>query len=338
MTIDDLNEAVAVLEPIVTALQASVPGSVGRPGAAFRYACGDLLAAAPALIQTAALFTPLLECFESAVKTGASLAGMDALRLAVLAQSPVGQPGRYVTGVSYGYAMLASSRILAGTTFTSSGDVYAALASISTAFEIGQDWAADNHLPAVYQALIALGATVTRDLTTRAAPLPRLTTYSLPRGTTSHALAYRLYGDAGRADELLAENKVIHPAFMPASGTALQSENMSNFKPTENPVFTLTLQDPITLYKEPISEIGLREPRAGDILRVGNPVEYDPRFEPPRIGFNEAKAFAMLEVLSGIPVNILAQITTNDFASCCWGMARFFIPGLSTKPVEPPAT
>ena len=113
---------------------------------------------------------------------------------------------------------------------------------------------------------------------------------------------------------------------------------MSTFKPVENPIFTQPLQDPIKLYGAPINEVSLREPRAGDILRVGNPVEYDPRFEPAKIGFNEGKSFAMLERLSGIPVNILEQMTTNDFAACCWGMARFFIPGLSTKPVEPPAT
>ena len=76
-------------------------------------------------------------------------------------------------------------------------------------------------MPARYHGLLALGAAVRRDLTTRATSLPRLTAYSFPRGTTSHALAYRLYGDASRCDELRAENGVIAPAFMPAAGTAL---------------------------------------------------------------------------------------------------------------------
>jgi prophage DNA circulation protein len=34
-------------------------------------------------------------------------------------------------------------------------------------------------------------------------------------------LAYRLYADASRADEIRAENKVVHPAFCPPTGIAL---------------------------------------------------------------------------------------------------------------------
>ncbi len=97
----------------------------------------------------------------------------------------------------------------------------AALAVFSDAVGAAQDWALDNHLSAQYQAPGPLGAAVARDLQARAAPLPRLTTYGFPRGTSSLVLAYRLYGDASRADELRAENAVSNPAFMPATGTAL---------------------------------------------------------------------------------------------------------------------
>jgi prophage DNA circulation protein len=36
-------------------------------------------------------------------------------------------------------------------------------------------------------------------------------------------MAYRLYADASRGDELRAENKVVHPAFSPAAGLALSA-------------------------------------------------------------------------------------------------------------------
>ena len=218
---DDRNEALGILGDMMTALQGSVPSAVGRPGAVFRYACGDLLASASIYLQTASLGTPLLNCFTQAIAAGATLTGMDAVRTTMSAESPTGQPGILVATAGIRFALIAEAQILADTTFVSSQDVFAALATISAAFDDAEAYAADNHDPATYQALIALGATVARDLTTRAAPLPRLTTYSFPRGTTSHVLAYRLYGDAGRAEELRAENKVIHPAFMPASGTAL---------------------------------------------------------------------------------------------------------------------
>ena len=61
MTLDDRDEAVAVLRAALTALQAAVPTQTGRTGALFRYACGDLLAQAPTLIASGAVdTTPLI--------------------------------------------------------------------------------------------------------------------------------------------------------------------------------------------------------------------------------------------------------------------------------------
>lgn len=221
MTVDDLNEAVSALVAILTSLQAVVPGQAGCTGAAFRYACGDLVAQAPALIPAAALGTPLQACFDDAVAAGATLSGFVGVRQAVLALDLVGQPAILIAGGCYCLALGSEAKILQAATYPSSNDVMTALAVFDSAMDAAQEWTADNGLPAMYQALLALGAAVSRDLTTRAAPLPRLTSYSFPRGTTSHALAYRLYGDASRCDELRAEGHVIHPAFMPSSGIAL---------------------------------------------------------------------------------------------------------------------
>ena len=57
----------------------------------------------------------------------------------------------------------------------------------------------------------------------RSLQLPSLVSYSFPRSLPSLVKAWRLYADSARADQLVAENKVIHPAFMPASGIALSS-------------------------------------------------------------------------------------------------------------------
>jgi prophage DNA circulation protein len=37
------------------------------------------------------------------------------------------------------------------------------------------------------------------------------------------SIAYKLYSDASRADEIRSENKVVHPAFCPMSGHGLSS-------------------------------------------------------------------------------------------------------------------
>ncbi len=109
------------------------------------------------------------------------------------------------------------------------------------------------------------------------------------------------------------------------------------FKPVENPVFTLDLQRPIQYLGVPIKTVAIRAPTAGDIFRVGNPVRYDMRDNS--IEFDDGKAFTMLSRLSGIPVDgSLEHMTTNDAVSCFWGFAGFFIPGLSMKPREQPAS
>jgi len=36
-------------------------------------------------------------------------------------------------------------------------------------------------------------------------------------------IAYKLYSDASRADEVRAENKIVHPAFCPLVGYGLSS-------------------------------------------------------------------------------------------------------------------
>ena len=60
-----------------------------------------------------------------------------------------------------------------------------------------------------------------RDLTERGRPLPRYVTFETGLPLPAVVLAHRLYQDAGRADELAAENDAAHPAFMPTAGRAL---------------------------------------------------------------------------------------------------------------------
>lgn len=73
----------------------------------------------------------------------------------------------------------------------------------------------------VFDALRALRAAMVADLRERAAKLPRLT-YTTPKATLpARVLAYKIYGDATRAEELVARNKIRHPGFVPG-GIALE--------------------------------------------------------------------------------------------------------------------
>ena len=74
-----------------------------------------------------------------------------------------------------------------------------------------------------FQTLVALHGSVTNHLVATARPLPRMTHFEFFEPLPSLVMAYRLYDDASRCDELREENKVVHPAFCPMAGRALSA-------------------------------------------------------------------------------------------------------------------
>lgn len=74
--------------------------------------------------------------------------------------------------------------------------------------------------PALFDALMDLRAAVVRDLSSRPG-LPGIKTVVPPVTTPALVLAYRLYGDAGRADDIVSRNRIVHPGFV-SGGTALE--------------------------------------------------------------------------------------------------------------------
>lgn len=73
----------------------------------------------------------------------------------------------------------------------------------------------------VYQALADLRVAVVRDLTDRGASLARISTVTMGQTMPAALIAYRVYGDAARGDEIVARNSVRHPLFVPG-GQALE--------------------------------------------------------------------------------------------------------------------
>lgn len=75
----------------------------------------------------------------------------------------------------------------------------------------------------VYQALTALRVALVRDLTARSINAPRVTSATMPATLPALVAAYKIHGDARRAEELLARNRrlIRHPGFVPG-GEALE--------------------------------------------------------------------------------------------------------------------
>ena len=67
----------------------------------------------------------------------------------------------------------------------------------------------------VYGSLAELRRAVAVDLTTRGGQLPSLRTITLPTTMPALVASYNIYGDAGRADDLISRNRVRHPGRVP---------------------------------------------------------------------------------------------------------------------------
>ncbi|WP_158812063.1 hypothetical protein [Beijerinckia sp. L45] len=223
MTLAELDEAISVLATMMMALGGVLVGASGIDAANLRYAIDDLNSNADTLIRTASLGSALLNVFDLAFEAGAAIPTLESVRTTLLALAPTTTTAVAIQNIGIQMTLSEEVKVYATTTFTSRQDVDTALSQLIDAFDSAEIFAADNGDSSSFQALIAAHAAIVRDLTTRARPLPNMITYSFGRTLTSHALAQRLYADASRADELVAENKVINPAFMPASGSALSA-------------------------------------------------------------------------------------------------------------------
>jgi len=224
MTFAQRRAAVAALKAVLDALLVSGVDAASQDGATLRQLCGALSADAVDQVQAETFGTPLRACFSAATVAGATFAGMDGVRQVAQGVTASDLPVQRVAQVSAVFALAQMTRILAATTFTSRQDIDAALARVNAAFVPAEDFAAGRFNNSVWRALLAMHGAVVRDLNTRARPLPRIVPYTFNTRMPLLTLANRLYGDAGRADELLAENRdTVHPLFMPASGRALSA-------------------------------------------------------------------------------------------------------------------
>ncbi len=106
---------------------------------------------------------------------------------------------------------------------TSSNDALAQLAALVPLFDAEITIAGDLEDDATYLAFRSLRAAVVLDLTVRGASLPALMTVTSGEPQPALTLAYRLYQDASRADELIVRADPVHPLFMPTSFEALSS-------------------------------------------------------------------------------------------------------------------
>lgn len=208
------EEAAEVVKTVITDLIANITIDPGRPGSMLRLAVGDLLADAEQLIEDAVVAGPLANVFDLARQGGATVEQLEAVRSHTIAITVRSFPAWSVGNTCIRFLLEQCARILAAMTFTSRPQIDVYLDTMNTAFDNAETVAANRQDQGSYQSLIALHAAVTYDLTTRARPLPTIIEYDFTVPRPALWIANRLYGDADRDQELIDENKPVHPAFM----------------------------------------------------------------------------------------------------------------------------
>jgi prophage DNA circulation protein len=218
----EFDEIQAIVVRTLTAL-VEFSGMYGRPGAELRYQTGDLMARTAVYLNNKTFANRLLNCFRLATASGINLDWMDRVLRGLVAEKPTTFVANSVVQNSLIFALAQEARIIRATDFVSRNDVDATMRRMKDWFETIKTIIADSMSGPAYQDFVNLAAAITRYLTDTARPLPRMLRYELSATRPALAVSNYIYGEGDRVELLVAENKIVHPAFMQRSLRALSA-------------------------------------------------------------------------------------------------------------------
>lgn len=216
----DVVEAKPIVDVTLDALL-SWTAMRGRAGADLRAAVGDVRAHAAKLLQDDLIAAPLIKCFDLARAAGITLMQMEHVRQVAVAQAAKSVGAIMTKDTLIELSLAIEGEIIARMVFVSREDVERARVTINAAFDEIEEEIADQMDAMTWRALVKLHAAIAMHLYETARPLPRMMNFRFNLPLPTLVLAHRLYYDAGRADELRRENKVVHPTFARQFGRAL---------------------------------------------------------------------------------------------------------------------
>lgn len=216
-------EVVGISRRIMAQLTTFPVAAFSQPAVDMRLAMGKYMANFQSLtFVNEFLGTELLDCFEKARLAGATVNTMDRVRNVMFREvAPLYRFSKGVIMAAIIFSFAQQVKIIAATEFQSRGEVEAMLDKMVPIIDtIKVNWGAFFFIED-YQNFVALSALLVQHLSDTERQLPRIIKMKFPIHYPSLALANRVYGDASRSDELIAENHSVHPAFMPLDIRAL---------------------------------------------------------------------------------------------------------------------
>lgn len=127
-----------------------------------------------------------------------------------------------LAGLIEALAVIQAVTAAAQVTITSREQADILRARVGRLVDVAVERASDHGTAEVQRALVTIGGWVTRELIERGRPLARLVAYETAVPLPAAVLAQKIYADAGRMAEIVAQNaNHDHPSFMPTAGKVL---------------------------------------------------------------------------------------------------------------------
>jgi prophage DNA circulation protein len=220
MTGDEATEVMAIIRRMGPVILSAAVNPRGGIGAALRRSVGMLITDANMTHMPTFAFA-FAACLDLARLGQATLPTMDRVRKAALAETPVSLPAVLTVNAIVRLTLATEARIVAEMPFRSREEVERIAVAMNAAFSETEEIAADDHDQGTYMALINLHGNVTLHLAARGRLLPRVISYQYQTVMPALRMAQRAYSNPDRYQELIAENQIVHPAFMPMEGQML---------------------------------------------------------------------------------------------------------------------
>lgn len=220
MTADEADEVLAIVRRICPVILSAAVDPRGDVGTALRRIVG-MMKADTNMMNLPTFVIAFGIALDLARHSYATLVTMDRVRKAALAEQPVSLPAVQTVLAMVRLTLACEARIIAFMNFRSRDEVDQVATQMNAAFNQTSEIAADDLDAGTYMALIRMHGDVTVHLANRGRVLPRVVRYDYQEVFPALRMAQRVYADAKRYSELIKENHVVHPAFMPRTGKML---------------------------------------------------------------------------------------------------------------------
>lgn len=222
MTINsERKEITAVVNRLLDNLSGMVSSQTGEAGYSLRRQIGDLRALYFTYLSDGTFATRLLDCFKIARTGGVTLPNFVRVREYLFTEVPTDEISITIVQAATGFCLSSESQIIAYTEFTRRDDVEAMIDVMKIAFDKARELAADGFDSEGYKSLTFLAGALTNHLAATALKLPKSVKFKVANSFPALVLSQRVYYDASRWEELVAENRVVNPAFCPREVTGL---------------------------------------------------------------------------------------------------------------------